>query len=131
MSTRWYCPSCRKELPSGAATAECPLCRADFGENAAWGPVQNDQGSWSPRLTSGDDYPSLAYALFQVLWRLILGAFAWLALGALVMVSAIPYGGGSKGLIILLQLATVCIPIWAAIPLARVLYELVSKKAEQ
>lgn len=48
--------------------------------------------------------------------RLFLGGLIWGVLFVLVFLSAIPYGGGDRTLISLMQIFTVILPIWAVWP---------------
>jgi len=125
MENLWYCPSCRSSLPEGEPSIACPACNADFGPNAAWGPVTNNKGRWTPREREGDNRPSLVFAIFQCIARLFIGGLAWVAVLALLILSAVPYGGGSKDLFSLLQFTTVVVIVWAAIPVAEALYQTV------
>jgi LSD1 subclass zinc finger protein len=132
VTTNWYCPSCRHALPDGSETVRCPACKADFGPDAAWGPVENNRGEWVPRPRADvDDRPSISYALFRVVGRLLIGAVVWLVVAALVLMSAVPYGGGNRGLIGLLKLVTYLIPLWAAFPLLTTLYELIAQSIKK
>jgi len=125
MSTRWFCPRCRCELAAGAAASGCNSCHALFGEGSSWGPVTNDRGEWTPRPSSSStDSPSVAYALFQLVGRLLLGGLGWLAIAALLLFSAVPYGGGNKELFGFLWLAAIVVPAWALIPLLRALCQM-------
>ena len=124
MKEFWYCPSCRIKVPDGESALACSGCDADFGPNAAWGPVQNDKGKWSPRKSEGDDRPSIGYAIFQFIFRLFIGGLVWVVMLALAILSAVPYGGGSKGLFALLQVTTTVVLVWAVFPVAKALYQL-------
>ena len=131
MSVQWYCPSCRRKLPDGESTLECPSCDVDFGAEAVWGPVTNDRGEWTPRPKNDtDDRPSLGYAIFRMISRLLVGALVWLAIMTLSLLSAVPYGGGSQGLFQLWQIATWAIPVWAAVPVIETMYKMIIKSGK-
>ena len=98
--------------------------------------IAREQGDLSP-LKAGppepiaEERPSLGYAIFQFCGSLVIGALAWVVIVALTLLSAVPFGGGSKELIGLLILATIGIPIWAAFPLAKTIYELATRNSKR
>jgi uncharacterized membrane protein len=118
VSNGWFCPKCRAALPGDESTPACPACAADFGPHAAWGPVLNNEGVWSPRPQPPvEQYPSLSHAISLLILRLMLGASVFLGLVVLMFLSAVPYGGGGKGIIGLMKFVVVVVPLWAATPL--------------
>lgn len=122
MTSIWYCPGCKSSLPDGESSTLCPRCWADFRPNAAWGPVQNDRGEWSPRTQDGDSRSSVLAAIFQGISRLLIGGLVCFALLTSALLSAIPYGGGGQGLFVLLQFATVGVVFWAAAPVIQAVF---------
>jgi len=125
MQEAWYCPSCRAPLPDGTATARCPECAADFGPIAAWGPVTNNKGKWTPRIDPAAeerDKRSIAYGVAALIGRGVIVFFGWVAVLALAFLSAGPYGGGSRGLLQLTQIVPIAGAVWAALPLLRAVY---------
>ncbi len=49
---------------------------------------------------------------FRVVARAAIAFVVWVVLGALMFLSALPYGGGSKLLTFLFTVATFVLPIW-------------------
>lgn len=96
----------------------------DFGLDAAWGPVTNNKGVWTPRAQlAGLDRSSLSYAFFLLIVRLGVGALAFVVLLGLLILSAIPYGGGGSTLIGLMWIVALVVPVWAAVPLVVSLFQ--------
>lgn len=55
----------------------------------------------------------------QVLLRLLLGSIVWVVLGVLVILSALPYGGGNGDLLRLFAFSPLGLLAWALFPLRR------------
>lgn len=62
-------------------------------------------------------YRSTGHALASVFGRLLVGTIIWIVIVAFLFLSAIPYGGGSGFMSVVLVLATIGIPIWVLLPL--------------
>ena len=101
------CQSCGKKYPHGSTT--CNWCEPG-GISVASSPLETQK----PEATSSRSLPlPETSGVLSFLSRLFLGAFIWIAIGALAILSALPYGGGNTGLIGLFFLATLVLPIWA------------------
>lgn len=59
------------------------------------------------------------HPLISVLLRAIVAVIVFFLLVALMLISAIPYGGGSGFLIGLVWLSLICLPVWVLLPLKR------------
>ncbi len=117
MFEQWYCPSCRRPLPGGELCLQCSHCGADFGPHAAWGPVQNALGQFTPRpqpLVSTP--PSLSSALPRVILRLFIGIPIWVVIFLLALLSGLPYGGGSQGMFAFAAISPFFIALWVLVP---------------
>lgn len=120
MDQIWCCPNCLKRLSKGKETAQCNWCGANFEAGAVWSPIKK-----SEIILSEDD--STLNFIGRFVGRLFLGGLIWGFLLVLVFLSAIPYGGGDRKLISLLQIFTVILPIWAVWPLLMFLRRSISK----
>ena len=111
-----FCPNCSAELATD--TPACWNCRADFGSESAWRPTDKPLGtfrSFSAAKTGKAEW----HPIFDFLFRMVLAVFAWLALGVFALLSAVPYGGGSKELFAVFWVSAPLLLIWAVMPLGR------------
>ena len=111
-----FCPNCSAELSTDAQA--CWNCRADFGSGSAWQPTENPLGtfrSFSPVRKRKTEW----HPVFDFLFRTVGAVLAWFALGVIALLSAIPYGGGSKELFAMWWLSVPILLVWAAMPLGR------------
>jgi hypothetical protein len=101
------CPGCRRKLtPGGRLCGECdPKRDAEKSVVAtkAAQPASGRRRRWPLPDATG---------VLVFIARLLIGGVAWIVSLGLAMASAIPYGGGDRGLLALFWLATLVIPIW-------------------
>lgn len=110
----WYCPNCGSVLPGGKGTLCCPDCAADFGATAVWGPITSKNPDAEHR-----EQRSLPLGILSLIGRSVVVGLAFVVSLVLVILSAIPYGGGSVELILLMWVVLIVGIVWAAFPLAR------------
>ncbi|MFO1398806.1 MAG: hypothetical protein U1F48_17255 [Burkholderiales bacterium] len=104
-------------MPAGEATLRCPACDADFGPDAAWGPVTNARGEWTPRPVPRPPRElDLAYAFLGSVLRFFRAGIAWIVVVALLVHSPLPYGAGATPFLVLLCATAAAVCAWAAVP---------------
>lgn len=120
-----YCPNCSADLAGRDIAEGCGNCGAQFGSGSAWKPVASPLGAFrkfapkNPSEAASAETANPTHPLLEVLFRLFLGIVIWIAVGALALLSAVPYGGGIESLIVVWQFATLLLPAWALWPLGR------------
>lgn len=55
----------------------------------------------------------MVHKILKFIFRLFVGAIIWVGMGILALLSALPYGGGSKGLMAIWLFSTIAVLIWA------------------
>ena len=90
--------------------------------DSAWQPVPQPPGEFRKyqQPSNPERYPEKeVHPVGKVIARLMMGSIGWLMLGGLALLSAIPYGGGSKPLFDLWHLSGIALIVWALMPLTR------------
>jgi len=75
--------------------------------------------------------PRVQPYLGSMLLRMLIGVVIWSALGALALLSAIPYGGGSPLLMLLLVVSVPVVAAWMLWPMERAIREFNSRHKPQ
>ena len=105
------CARCGLAMPLNTASASCPRCASSIDVRAEDHPMLDDfalvseASGRNPKNSTG----TLSFLVFAI------AVVAWLVIGVIVVLGAVPYGGGSALLLFAWFLLTIAIPLGVVI----------------